>query len=141
VLSVTSSPPSANDESFIRNVVEEFRRASRLEIAIKIPSCAKVHMLSTPHRRSPFLFLHLDLGARPASLRPLYSPSEIIGSATKIGELFRAVDARIYFGRPGGATAAIFNPALALQHRLHISTNQKVGHCPIPQLGHRILRQ
>jgi len=87
-----------------------------------------------PHRRSLFSFLHLDLSARLDSLRLPYSPSEIIGSVAKIGELFGSVKAHIHLGCPGGAPAAIFNPALAtLQHRLdHLDqvqvTRQDVGH-------------
>lgn len=93
-----------------------------------------MRILSTLHRRPLFSFLHLDLGVCLDSLRPPYLPSEIIGSAAKIGELFGGVNARIYLGRPGGAPAAVFNPALAtLQHRLdHLDqvqvTRQYVGH-------------
>ena len=93
-----------------------------------------MHILLTLHRRSPFSFLHLDLGARLDSLRPAYLPLEIVGSVAKMDELFGGVNARIYLGRPGGAPAAIFNPALAtLQHRLdHLDqvqvTRPDVGH-------------
>jgi len=97
-------------------------------------SFVKVCMFLIPHRRTLFSFLHLDLSARLDSLRLPYSPSEIIGSVAKIGELFGSVKAHIHPGRHGGAPAAIFNPALAtLQHRLdHLDqvqvTRQDVGH-------------
>ena len=78
-----------------------------------------MRILLTPHRQSLFSFLRLDLGKRLDSLRPASSPSEIIGSVTKIRELLEGVAAHIYLGRPSGAPVAIFNPALAtLQHRL-----------------------
>ena len=93
-----------------------------------------MRILLTPHRQSLFSFLRLDLGKRLDSLRPASSPSEIIGSVTKIRELLEGVAAHIYLGRPSGAPAAIFNPALAtLQHRLdHLDqvtvTRQDVMH-------------
>ncbi|KAF8956121.1 hypothetical protein BDZ97DRAFT_1672053 [Flammula alnicola] len=78
------------------------------------------HFVDTPYsRQSPFSFLHLDLRKHIDSLCPAYSPSETIGSITKIRELLEGVNTRVYLGRPGGAPAAIFNPALAaLQRRL-----------------------
>ena len=91
-------------------------------------------MLLTPHRQSLLSLLRLDLGKRLDSLRPASSPSEIIGSVTKIRELLEGVATHIYLGRPSGAPAAIFNPALAtLQHRLdhldHVNvTRQDVMH-------------
>ena len=91
-------------------------------------------MLLTPHRQSLFSFLRLDLGKRLDSLRSTSSPSEIIGSVTKKRELLEGVATHIYLGRPGGAPAAVFNPALAtLQHRLdHLDqvkvTRQDVMH-------------
>ena len=73
----------------------------------------------TPHRESLFSLLRLDLGKRLDSLRPASSPLEITCSVIKILELLEGVAAHIYLGRPGGALASIFNPALAtLQHRL-----------------------
>ena len=78
--------------------------------------------------------MRLDLGKRLDSLRPASSPSEIIGSVTKIRELLEGVATHIYLGRPSGAPAAIFNPALAtLEHRLdhldHVKvTRQDVMH-------------
>jgi len=93
-----------------------------------------VRILFTPHRQSLFSFSRLDLRKRLDSLRPASSPLEIIGNVTKIHELLEGVAARIYLGRPSGAPAAIFNPALAtLQHRLdHLDqvkvTRQDVMH-------------
>ena len=93
-----------------------------------------MHILLTLHRRSPFSFLHLDLGARLDSLRPAYLPLEIVGSVAKMDELFGGVNARIYLGRPGGAPAAIFNSALAtLQHRLDDLDQVQVTR---PDVGH-----
>ena len=99
-------------------------------------------MLLTPHRQSLFSFLRLDFGKRLDSLRSTSSPSEIIGSVTKKRELLEGVATHIYLGRPGGAPAAVFNPALAtLQHRLDHLDQVKVTRqdVQLPQPGHRVL--
>jgi len=77
--------------------------------------------------RSSFSFLCLDPGTLLDPLCPAYSPSDIVGSAAKIGELLGGVNARIY-RRPGGTPAAIFDSALAtLQHRLdHLNQVQVI---------------
>ena len=87
-----------------------------------------------PHGQSSFSFLHLDLSERIDSLCPTFSPSDTISSIPKTRELVEGVNAHVYLGRPGGAPAAIFNPALAaLQRRLdHLDqiqvTRQDVTH-------------
>ena len=109
-------------------------KALATRFSISTGSSAKVCILLTFHRQPLFSLLRLDLGNRLDSLRPASSPSEIIGSVTKIRELLEGVATHIYLGRPSGAPAAIFNPALAtLQHRLdhldHVNvTRQDVMH-------------
>lgn len=73
----------------------------------------------TYHRQSFFSYLLIDLDERLDSLCPPFSPSETVGSPARIRELLEGTRSRIHLGRPGGAPAAIFNPALAtLQQRL-----------------------
>ncbi|KAG5649917.1 hypothetical protein H0H81_001495 [Sphagnurus paluster] len=69
------------------------------------------------------------LGERITSLCPSNSPSETAGSPAKIREVIEGNKSRVYVGRPGGAPAAIFNPALAaLQLRLENLDQVKVDH-------------
>ena len=76
-----------------------------------------------------FAVLRLDLGKRLDSFRPASSPLEITGSDIKIRLLLQGVATHIYLGRPSGAPASIFNPALAtLQHRLDHLDYVKVTH-------------
>lgn len=73
--------------------------------------------------------LRKDLGERITSLCPSNSPSETAGSPAKIREVIEGNKSRVYVGRPGGAPAAIFNPALAaLQLRLENLDQVKVDH-------------
>jgi len=93
-----------------------------------------VRIVLTPRGQSPFSFLCLDLSECIDSLCPTFSPSDTIASVPKIRELIEGDKAHVYLGRPGGAPAAIFNPALAaLQRRLdHLDqikvTRQDVTH-------------
>ena len=89
-----------------------------------------MHIVLTPRGQSPFSFLHLELSERIDSLCPTFSPSDTIASIPKIREFIEGVKAHVYLGRPGGAPASIFNPALAgLQRRLdHLDQIQVTRH-------------
>lgn len=66
-----------------------------------------------------FLNYTIDLNEHLKKLSLHPSPSEIIGSSEKLLEVFGGDQPNIHLGRPGGAPAVIFNPALAaLQQRL-----------------------
>ena len=50
-------------------------------------------------------------------LKPPFSPSDIVHSPDKVANLLGGDEPPIHLGRPGGAPAAIFNPALAILQR------------------------
>ena len=61
-------------------------------------------------------------------LPPTHSPSDTVRSSDKLADLLDGDEAPIHLGRPGGAPAVIFNPALAiLQQRLDLLEQVQVS--------------
>jgi hypothetical protein len=85
----------------------------------------------TSHKCSPFSFFSypLALDERLNRLPPASSPLDIVHSSHKLADLLGGDKPPIHLGRPGGAPAAISNPALAtLQHRLNHLERVHVSH-------------
>lgn len=76
-----------------------------------------------------FLASALDLNKRINNLSPDLSPSEIVTSPEKLLGIFGGYQPDVHLGRPGGAPAVIFSPALAaLQQRLDRLESVDVSH-------------
>jgi hypothetical protein len=76
----------------------------------------------------PSHFHALALNECLKRLPPASSPSDIVHSFHKLADLLGGDEPPIHLGRPGGAPAAIFNPALAiLQQRLDHLEQVKVS--------------
>ncbi|KDR71642.1 hypothetical protein GALMADRAFT_254023 [Galerina marginata CBS 339.88] len=105
------------DTTCLWDVFPDRPSSCMVHIVVSDPEVSKmVENLDGPyfHQRKK---LRQDLSRRIGSLRAAYSPSETISSAAKIGELHEGINARIHLTHPGGAPAAIFNPALAALQR------------------------
>lgn len=86
----------------------------------------KVPIFRKAHACLPLKFLRLALDKHLDSLPPIPSPLEVVHSSHKVTDLFGGPQPSIHLGRPGGAPATIFNPALATlqQHLDHLDQVQ-----------------